>query len=65
MEITAIRDTNLAAVSVQQGKLDANRKMADCKTKTLPFAVYLPSFHLLPPKIALQVEEWKPNICLF
>lgn len=37
-------------------KLDANRKMADCKTKTLPFAVYLPSFHPPPPlKIALRI----------
>lgn len=43
-------------MSVHQGKLDANRKMADFKTKTLPFAVYLPSFHPPPPKIAFQRE---------
>lgn len=57
MEITAVGIQIWLLLSVHQGKLDANRKMADCKTKTLPFAVYLPSFHLPSPEMAFQHEE--------
>lgn len=43
------------------------RWLIDCKTKTLPFTVHLPSFHPPPPppKIALHHQEQKPSISFF